>query len=125
MAFSTLFQLYHGSQCTYPCFPAVSFYQCYAQYFSQKMLVYCILLRKTNLNFDFYSILWSANSGLSRIFSFCGKDLILCHTVRTFNISKEEGFGKHCVGKGENAGYQHFLLFPQCFLLYHREKSSF
>ena len=20
------------------------------------------------------------------------------------------------VGKGENAGYQHFLLFPQCFL---------
>ena len=21
---------------------------------------------------------------------------------------------KHC-GKGENAGYQHFLLFPQCF----------
>ena len=24
------------------------------------------------------------------------------------------------VGKGENAGYQHFLLFPQCF-----QKSSF
>ena len=24
------------------------------------------------------------------------------------------------VGKGENAGYQHFLLFPQCF-----EKASF
>ena len=22
---------------------------------------------------------------------------------------------KHCGGKGENAGYQHFLLFPQCF----------
>ena len=22
-------------------------------------------------------------------------------------------------GKGENAGYQHFLLFPQCFLPYH------
>ena len=27
--------------------------------------------------------------------------------------------------KGENADKQHFLLFPQCFLLYHREKSSF
>ena len=25
------------------------------------------------------------------------------------------------VGKGENAGYQHFLLFPLCFLLYHSE----
>ena len=23
---------------------------------------------------------------------------------------------EYMVGKGENAGYQHFLLFPQCFL---------
>ena len=23
---------------------------------------------------------------------------------------------ENSVGKGENAGYQHFLLFPQCFL---------
>ena len=29
------------------------------------------------------------------------------------------------VGKGENAGNQHFLLFPQCFLPYQRQKSSF
>ena len=29
------------------------------------------------------------------------------------------------VGKRENAGNQHFLLFPQCFLLYQREKLSF
>ena len=27
---------------------------------------------------------------------------------------------ENAVGKGENAGYQHFLLFPQCF-----PKSSF
>ena len=28
-------------------------------------------------------------------------------------------FGRveNSVGKGENAGYQHFLLFPQCFLI--------
>ena len=28
------------------------------------------------------------------------------------------GLGRveNIVGKGENAGYQHFLLFPQCFL---------
>ena len=27
--------------------------------------------------------------------------------------------------KGENTGYQHFLLFPQCFLLYQRQKYNF
>ena len=32
---------------------------------------------------------------------------------------------KNTVGKGENAAYQHFLLFPQCFLLHHTDKSSF
>ena len=25
------------------------------------------------------------------------------------------GWVQNIVGKGENAGYQHFLLFPQCF----------
>ena len=29
------------------------------------------------------------------------------------------------VGKGENAGNQHFLLFPQCFLLFPRQISIF
>ena len=29
------------------------------------------------------------------------------------------------VGKGENAGNQHFLLFPQCFQHYQRQISSF
>ena len=24
-------------------------------------------------------------------------------------------------GEGENAGYQHFLLFPQCFLLFNKQ----
>ena len=28
------------------------------------------------------------------------------------------------VGKGENAGNQHFFLFPQCFPPIHREKPS-
>ena len=32
---------------------------------------------------------------------------------------------ENTVGKGENAGNKHFLLFPQCFLLHQREKSSF
>ena len=25
---------------------------------------------------------------------------------------------ENIVGKGENAGYQHFLLFPQCFQIF-------
>ena len=33
-----------------------------------------------------------------------------------FVLGREENI----LGKGENAGYQHFLLFPQCF-----QKSSF
>ena len=32
---------------------------------------------------------------------------------------------ENIVGKGENAGYQHFLLFPQCFLPNQLHKSSF
>ena len=40
------------------------------------------------------------------------------------NVNEELKFGlgrlEYIVGKGENAGYQHFLLFPQCF-----QKTSF
>ena len=32
---------------------------------------------------------------------------------------------ENIVEKGENAGNQHFLLFPQCFLPYQRQKPSF
>ena len=32
---------------------------------------------------------------------------------------------ENTVANGENAGNQHFLLFPQCFLPYQGEKSSF
>ena len=43
----------------------------------------------------------------------------------TFNNPREDGFEKNIVGKAENAGNQHFLLFLHCFLLYQREKSSY
>ena len=43
------------------------------------------------------------------------KYLTLYHTIPTFNDPENEAFRKHC-GKGENAGNQHFLFFPQCFL---------
>ena len=48
---------------------------------------------------------------------------MLYHTIPTFNDSKKEGF-ENPMGKGEHAGNQHFLLFPQCFLLYQKEKLS-
>ena len=31
------------------------------------------------------------------------------------NLKFDMGWVENIVGKGENAGYQHFLLFPQCF----------
>ena len=33
----------------------------------------------------------------------------------TQNLKFALGRVENIVGKGENAGYQHFLLFPQCF----------
>ena len=47
--------------------------------------------------------------------------LVLYHTIPTFNDPKEENI----VGKGENAGYQHFLLFPQRFLPFPTKISIF
>ena len=38
--------------------------------------------------------------------------LTLYHTIPTFNDPEKEGL-ENIVGKRENAGYQHFLLFPQ------------
>ena len=42
------------------------------------------------------------------------------HTILTFNDPEREGFFKTWWGKGENAGYQHFILVPQCFLPCHK-----
>ena len=50
--------------------------------------------------------------------------LTLYHTILTFNDLGQEDF-VNIVGKGENVGNQHFLLFLQCFLLYQEQKSSF
>ena len=43
---------------------------------------------------------------------------------RLLTTLKEKAL-ENTVRKGENAGTQHFLLFPQSFLLNQREKSSF
>ena len=43
------------------------------------------------------------------------EELTHYNTMTTFEALKEKDF-ENIVGKGENAGSQHFLLFPQCFL---------
>ena len=47
-----------------------------------------------------------------------GTWLTLHHTLTNFDILLEKNPFKNSVGKGENASNQHFLLSPQCFLLY-------
>ena len=51
--------------------------------------------------------------------------LTLYHTIQTFNDPPRKTRFENIVGKGENAGYQHFLLFPQSFQPNHRWKSLF
>ena len=41
--------------------------------------------------------------------------LSLYHTIPTFNDPEEEDIFENIVGKGENAGNQHVLLFPTMF----------
>ena len=51
-------------------------------------------------------------------------DLTLYQTIPTFNDPEEvEDFLKILWRKGENAGNQHFLLFPQYFLPERIQKS--
>ena len=39
------------------------------------------------------------------------------HTISTFTEVEKKKLFENIVGEGENANNQHFLLFPQCFLL--------
>ena len=49
--------------------------------------------------------------GLVQILKACADDKISVNEKLKFVLWRVENI----VGKGENAGYQHFLLFPQCF----------
>ena len=43
---------------------------------------------------------------------------------RLLTTQRKQSF-ENIVEKGENAGNQHFLFFPQCFLLYLKQISTF
>ena len=47
--------------------------------------------------------------------------LTLYHINLNFNDLPIQKTLKNIEGKGENAGNQHFLLFPQCFLPNHKQ----
>ena len=44
------------------------------------------------------------------------KEILLFTTQSQLLTTLYQKAFENIVGKGENAGYQHFLLFPQCFL---------
>ena len=50
--------------------------------------------------------------------------LTLYHTSRLLTTLRKKPF-ENIVGKGENAGNQHFLFFPQCFLHFSKQISIF
>ena len=50
------------------------------------------------------------SSSLVRIESICRRQINVTQTIESVFHRVENN-----VGKGENAGYQHFLLFPHCF----------
>ena len=52
------------------------------------------------------------------------KNLFGKELTRLFMALKEKAF-ENIEGKGENAGNQHFLLFPPCFPPYEGQVSSF
>ena len=42
--------------------------------------------------------------------------MTLYHKMTTFDATEKKMPFENVVGEGENAGNQHFLLFPRCFL---------
>ena len=48
----------------------------------------------------------------------------LPHNLNFLRSRRKKPFEKN-VGKGENVGYQQYLLLPQCLLPYKRQKLSF
>ena len=51
-----------------------------------------------------------------------------CRIISTLYLlphNHEKKTSENIVGKGENTGNQHFLLFPQCFLPFSKQISNF
>ena len=81
-------------------------------------------LRAISPSFSHSVFKWLVSKGRQKV-SLCGNELTLYHTIPTFNDPEGDGFFDNIVGKAENAGNQHFLIFPQCFLPLRTLKSFF
>ena len=57
-----------------------------------------------------------AQVDMGRYFSQNLSHLTLYQTISTFNNPREQNTFQNTVGKEENAGYQHFLLFPVLYM---------
>ena len=83
-----------------------------------KKSVQTFWVKKKMLVTNQYFLLFSLNTlpkgqnfRLVQIDSICRQKKINLTLILKFILRRVENI----VGKGENAGYQHFLLFPQCF----------
>ena len=78
----------------------------------------CVKYRVNNiiLNHDYISIDFYHNR-----FKGYASMLTLYHEMTSFDALEQKSLLKKILGKEENAGDQHFLLFPQCFLYYERQ----
>ena len=77
-----------------------------------------------------YTAYCNTNCNRDQQYTFCYivSPLVLnnsLHPNLEFSGTQERSLFENFAWKGENGGNQHFLLFPQCFLLYQRQKSSF
>ena len=70
------------------------------------------------------------SSVLQKLVTFCNflilteDDLSLFHTIPTFSNPENKAF-ENIVEKGENAGNQHFVLFPQYSLSFQKQITNF
>ena len=76
-------------------------------HFQQNVLLLTVLYLRTVLN---------VNKSINFLYPYS-----LYPTIPTFNARKKKTI-ENTVGKGENAGNGHFLLFSQCFLLYQKRE---
>ena len=97
--FTTVFQLYHGSQCTYPYFPGVLLTSTLHNIISKPLAAFPLNCFPSDKISD-----WSNLKALA-------DDKIKVLNMMIFVFGRVEDI----VEKGENGGYQHFDLFPQCF----------
>ena len=133
IVFNALFQLYRGGQCTYPCFPGVLLIRTPHNILSKPLAAFPQNLCRNNgqqwernesCRNDYHQSWILAEPGIepatscSQVRLSYGPWRERSQTVKlkkaqvtNFVLDKVENI----VRKGDNAGYQHFLLFPQCF----------